>query len=711
VVQRLVALGMTRHERVLRFAAFCGARAWVASPRVARLYVSEIVEMCTHTNHLDDFNSLAQWRTLSDKQLALETQSAPPAAAAAAAGGDDAPSPLMERFDPIYTAVWARARQPTFEGHALASPELRRLIAESVNQNPAASRLVSTESVVRCSLLLVMETLARREPRDAHSGALLRDLLRAGFASFPRLVHHFTPANAPNEGSTVHTRTLYLLQMLCVLVGGLDAAAAAEGESLPRLLEWTHDELWRVYDRNPFTTARHEIEMMLINVLRREPARLFPRALMARLRDLTARPVAKASAMLVAGFALRFAARPVDREALFLPVVQEMFPLLSSNFGYVRAIAQYFIHDLICACAPGVAAAAAAAGKAKEEEEEEKEQEAKEEAAAAAASALGVSAQQFVVNTFRFLTVYPDTVKSRLRQEEYFARFDPLKRCTVAGILGDATDDRHYVPRPLIEAARAGLSEVLNSFRAEDEVLSRVDAAYRGIAAAAGSGQQQPAQAAAAEAAAAAAGAGAAAPSFFQKKAVPLDYLFEEGGESAADDETRRARFETERAARRREPLVVCASLLDKAPNLAGLTRTCEVFNAELLTVGDRAILESDLYVRAAVSAHKWMPVQEVPPAQIASFLAAMRAKGYKVVALEQAANSVPLERFVFPEKMVLLLGQERQGTPVELLSLVDACVEIPQFGVIRSLNVHVSASILIWERTRQRLLAGKLAK
>ncbi len=34
----------------------------------------------------------------------------------------------------------------------------------------------------------------------------------------------------------------------------------------------------------------------------------------------------------------------------------------------------------------------------------------------------------------------------------------------------------------------------------------------------------------------------------------------------------------------------------------------------------------------------------------------------------------------------------------------LDVCVEIPQFGIIRSLNVHVSASLLLWEYTRQRL-------
>jgi tRNA G18 (ribose-2'-O)-methylase SpoU len=53
------------------------------------------------------------------------------------------------------------------------------------------------------------------------------------------------------------------------------------------------------------------------------------------------------------------------------------------------------------------------------------------------------------------------------------------------------------------------------------------------------------------------------------------------------------------------------------------------------------------------------------------------------------------------PSKCVLLLGKEKEGIPVELLQEIDICLEIPQYGVIRSLNVHVSAALAIWEITK----------
>ena len=72
---------------------------------------------------------------------------------------------------------------------------------------------------------------------------------------------------------------------------------------------------------------------------------------------------------------------------------------------------------------------------------------------------------------------------------------------------------------------------------------------------------------------------------------------------------------------------------------------------------------------------------------------------------------SVPLPAFRFPAKTLLLLGAEGLGLPAELLALLDAAVEIPQPGKqIRSLNVHVSASMAIYEYTRQQGGPGELA-
>ena len=52
----------------------------------------------------------------------------------------------------------------------------------------------------------------------------------------------------------------------------------------------------------------------------------------------------------------------------------------------------------------------------------------------------------------------------------------------------------------------------------------------------------------------------------------------------------------------------------------------------------------------------------------------------------------------------MLVLGDEKRGIPVHVLQEVSVCVKIPQKGVLRSLNAHVSGALAVWEYTRQRM-------
>ena len=63
---------------------------------------------------------------------------------------------------------------------------------------------------------------------------------------------------------------------------------------------------------------------------------------------------------------------------------------------------------------------------------------------------------------------------------------------------------------------------------------------------------------------------------------------------------------------------------------------------------------------------------------------------------------SISLPDYAFAEQTILVLGAEKEGIPPEILDLLDAQVEIPQLGLVRSLNVHVSGAIAAYEYRRQ---------
>ena len=156
--------------------------------------------------------------------------------------------------------------------------------------------------------------------------------------------------------------------------------------------------------------------------------------------------------------------------------------------------------------------------------------------------------------------------------------------------------------------------------------------------------------------------------------------------------------------------LILVASLVDKIPNLAGLSRTCEVFRAAAMVVSDKRVTRDPAFASISVTADQWLPLIEVAEADLVQWMLQRRAKGFTLVGVEQTAESVLLPDFAFPQNTVLLLGREREGIPMQMLQLLDHTVEIPQLGLIRSLIVHVSGAITLYEYTKQQLAQSRHA-
>ncbi|TCC96898.1 RNA methyltransferase [Pedobacter hiemivivus] len=80
--------------------------------------------------------------------------------------------------------------------------------------------------------------------------------------------------------------------------------------------------------------------------------------------------------------------------------------------------------------------------------------------------------------------------------------------------------------------------------------------------------------------------------------------------------------------------------------------------------------------------------------------VSALRAEGYKIIAIEQAAGSTMLNTFKpsTDEKYALIFGNEVNGVSDEVMAQIDQCIEIPQFGTKHSFNIVISAGIVLWD-------------
>lgn len=100
--------------------------------------------------------------------------------------------------------------------------------------------------------------------------------------------------------------------------------------------------------------------------------------------------------------------------------------------------------------------------------------------------------------------------------------------------------------------------------------------------------------------------------------------------------------------------------------------------------------------------------------------VAELQQKGYKVYAIEQAENSTMLDDFLSSltesdsvgaanrQKLAIVMGHEVYGVQQQVVDACDGCIEIPQYGTKHSLNVSVTAGIVIYSiATRIRKLLG----
>jgi 23S rRNA (guanosine2251-2'-O)-methyltransferase len=81
----------------------------------------------------------------------------------------------------------------------------------------------------------------------------------------------------------------------------------------------------------------------------------------------------------------------------------------------------------------------------------------------------------------------------------------------------------------------------------------------------------------------------------------------------------------------------------------------------------------------------------------VVDVMKSLKKRGYKLAALEQAANSVPLPDFKLPQKLALIVGSETNGLQPRLLEKCDHVLEIPMLGAKESFNVAQATAMALY--------------
>lgn len=150
-------------------------------------------------------------------------------------------------------------------------------------------------------------------------------------------------------------------------------------------------------------------------------------------------------------------------------------------------------------------------------------------------------------------------------------------------------------------------------------------------------------------------------------------------------------------------PLIIILDDIRSLHNIGSVFRTADAFLIEKIylcgitaTPPHKEIQKTALGATETVAWEHSQSVTEV--------ISKLKSEGTTVLAVEQVENAHLLDEFkvAINQKYALVFGNEVYGVSQEAVELCDGCIEIPQLGTKHSLNIAVSAGIVIWDLFKQ---------
>lgn len=150
-------------------------------------------------------------------------------------------------------------------------------------------------------------------------------------------------------------------------------------------------------------------------------------------------------------------------------------------------------------------------------------------------------------------------------------------------------------------------------------------------------------------------------------------------------------------------PVVIVLDNVRSAQNVGSFFRTADAFGiGRIALCGISATPPNREIHKTALGAEQSVEWSYHPTTL--ECIESLRQEGYRIIAIEQIEGATMLNNFraESAERYALVFGNEVDGVDQAVADIVDGAIEIPQVGIKHSLNVSVSAGILMWELFRQ---------
>src|SRR5690606_12914485 len=146
-------------------------------------------------------------------------------------------------------------------------------------------------------------------------------------------------------------------------------------------------------------------------------------------------------------------------------------------------------------------------------------------------------------------------------------------------------------------------------------------------------------------------------------------------------------------------PIVILLDNVRSMHNVGSALRTADGFAIEKVVLcgitGTPPHREIEKTALGATQSVTWEYIKDSREA-----VGKLKEEGFQILAVEQAEGSVMLDEFQVDSdgRIALVFGNEVHGVSEDVMSIIDGCIEIPQFGTKHSFNVSVTIGIVLWD-------------
>lgn len=147
----------------------------------------------------------------------------------------------------------------------------------------------------------------------------------------------------------------------------------------------------------------------------------------------------------------------------------------------------------------------------------------------------------------------------------------------------------------------------------------------------------------------------------------------------------------------KRNPLVLVLDNVLDTYNIGSFFRLADALGASKIYLCGPVVTPPNLKIhRASIGTWKWIPWEQFD--SIVDCLKQLKSKNYKIIACEQGPTAVNYQQAKYQFPLAIVAGSESNGVGESALKMCDQIVEIPMYGINKSLNVLVATAVIAFQ-------------